>query len=105
MAGAFFCRRCRLHRNRPALAELCDGVLGHLQYIIEAALSAPAASEARPSQIAGASSPAAILEHFPISVNRRDSQRAANKILWSPQTEEAGNGVFERFTSSSDPGC
>jgi hypothetical protein len=37
----------------------------------------------------------ASLEHFPFSVNRRDSQRAANKILWSSQAEEAGNGVFE----------
>jgi integrase len=45
------------------------------------------------------------LEHFPFFVNRRDSQRAANKILWSSQAEEAGNGVFERFASSSDPGC
>jgi hypothetical protein len=45
------------------------------------------------------------LKHFPFSVNRSDTQRAANKILWSSQAEEAGNGVFERFTSSSDPGC
>jgi hypothetical protein len=45
------------------------------------------------------------LEHFPIAVNRGDSHWAANKILWSSQAEEAGNGVFERFTSSSDPGC
>ena len=45
------------------------------------------------------------LELFPFAVNRRDSHRAANKILWSSQAEEAGNGVFERFTSSSDPGC
>ena len=47
----------------------------------------------------------AILEHFPFAVNRRDSHWAANKILWSSQAEETGNGVFERFTSSSDPGC
>jgi hypothetical protein len=33
-----------------------------------------------------------ILKHFPLSVNRRDSQRAANKILWPSQAEEAGNG-------------
>ena len=46
-----------------------------------------------------------VLEHFPFSVNREDSQRAANKILWSSQAEEAGNGVFERSASSSDPGC
>ena len=45
------------------------------------------------------------LELFPFAVNRRDSHWAANKILWSSQAEEAGNGVFERFTSSSDPGC
>jgi hypothetical protein len=45
------------------------------------------------------------LEHFPFSVNRRDSQRAANKILWPSRTEEAGNGVFERSAGSSDPGC
>jgi predicted ATPase len=45
------------------------------------------------------------LEHFPFFVNRRDSQGGANKILWSSQDEEAGNGVFERFTTSSDPGC
>jgi len=47
----------------------------------------------------------AALEHFPFSVNRRDSHWAANKIQWSSHAEEAGNGVFERFTSSSDPGC
>jgi hypothetical protein len=46
-----------------------------------------------------------LLEPFPFAVNRRDSQWAANKILWSSQAEETGNGVFERFTSSSDPGC
>jgi len=45
------------------------------------------------------------LEHFPFSVNRRDSQGAANKILWPSRVEEAGNGVFERSASSSDPGC
>jgi hypothetical protein len=45
------------------------------------------------------------LEHFPFSVNRRDSQRVANKILSPSRAEEAGNGVFERFTNSSDPGC
>jgi hypothetical protein len=44
------------------------------------------------------------LERFPLSVNRRDSQRAANKILWSSRTEEAGDGVFERSASSGDPG-
>jgi hypothetical protein len=38
---------------------------------------------------------ATALEHFPFFVNRRDSQRAANKILWSSRAEEAGNGVFE----------
>jgi len=32
------------------------------------------------------------LEHFPFSVNRRDSQGAANKILWPSRTEEAGMG-------------
>jgi hypothetical protein len=45
------------------------------------------------------------LEHFPFSVNRGDSQGAANKILWPSRSEEAGNGVFERSASSSDPGC
>src|ERR1700679_2251035 len=45
------------------------------------------------------------LERFPLFVNRKDSQRAANKILWPSRAEEAGNGVFERFTSSSDSGC
>jgi Mg2+-importing ATPase len=44
------------------------------------------------------------LERFPLSQNRRDSQRAANKILWASRTEEACNGVFERSASSSDPG-
>jgi Domain of unknown function (DUF3883) len=45
------------------------------------------------------------LERFPLFVNRKDSQRAANKILWPSRAEEAGNGVFERFASSSDSGC
>jgi hypothetical protein len=45
------------------------------------------------------------LEHFPFSVNRGDSQRGANKILWPSRAEEAGDGVFERSASSSDPGC
>src|SRR5258708_2615625 len=33
------------------------------------------------------------LERFPVSVNRGDSHRAANKILWPSQAEEAGDGV------------
>ena len=32
------------------------------------------------------------LKRFPLSLNRRDSQRAANKILWPSRTEEACNG-------------
>jgi transposase len=32
------------------------------------------------------------LEHFPFSVNRRDSQRAPNKILWPSRAEEAAMG-------------
>jgi len=53
-------RRGRLDRNRPAPTEFLVCFLLHDQEIIEAALSAPAASEASPSQIAAASSPAAI---------------------------------------------
>ncbi len=59
MTGTFGGRRRDLRPTRPALAEL-GAMLGHDQVIIDAALSAPAESEARPSQIAGASSPAAI---------------------------------------------
>jgi ABC-type branched-subunit amino acid transport system substrate-binding protein len=42
---------------------------------------------------------------FSIFCESRDSQRAANKILWPSRAEEAGNGIFERSTSSSDSGC
>lgn len=35
------------------------------------------------------------LERFPLSVNRGDSLRGANKILWPSRTEGACDGLFE----------
>src|SRR6516162_24794 len=44
------------------------------------------------------------LERFPFFVNRGDSLRTANKILWPSPSGGGCDGVFERSASSSDPG-
>ena len=59
MRGAFG-RHGRLRCDRAALAELAVGPVFHGQVIIEAASSAPAATDDSPSQMAEAISPAAI---------------------------------------------
>ena len=75
--------------------------------LVEPAAPSPRAAQRKMTfvTLAGILAVIGALEHFPFAVNRRDSHWAANRILWSSQAEEAGNGVFERFTSSSDPGC